>query len=37
MVELTQKEFTNLEVHNKIKAIKGILQGIVILKEGDNK
>lgn len=37
MVELTKKEFANLEIQNKIKAIKGILQGTVILKEGENK
>ena len=37
MVKLTKEEFANLEIQNKIKAIKGILQGTVILKESDNK
>lgn len=37
MVEITQEAFANLEIQNKIKAIKGILQGTVVLKESKNK
>lgn len=37
MVELTKEEFANLEIQSKIKAIKGVLQGTIVLKESENK